>query len=84
MRILTLNLNGIRAAASKGFFDWMKRQQADVVCLQEVRAHASDITDAMRPKGYHAFFNCAQKKGYAGVALYSRREPDKVHTGFGS
>ena len=84
MRIVTLNLNGIRAAASKGFFDWLKRQNADVVCLQEIRAQASDITDVMRPKGYHAFFNSAQKKGYAGVALYSRREPDKVHTGFGS
>ena len=84
MRIVTLNLNGIRAAASKGFFEWLKRHDADVVCLQEIRAQTSDLTPAMRPKGYHAFFNCAEKKGYAGVALYSRREPDKVHTGFGS
>jgi exodeoxyribonuclease-3 len=85
MRIVTLNLNGIRAAASKGFFDWMKRRNADIVCLQEVRAQQADLTPAMRaPKGYLGFFNCAQKKGYAGVALYTRRAPDKVHVGFGS
>jgi exodeoxyribonuclease-3 len=84
MRVTTLNVNGIRSATAKGVFDWLKRQNADVICLQEVKAHESDITDAMRPKGYHAYFNCAQKKGYAGVALYTRREPDKVHIGFGS
>ena len=84
MRIIELNVNGIRSAAKKGLFEWLKRQSADVVCLQEVKAHEADILDAMRPKGYHAFFCCAQKKGYAGVALYTRREPDRVHTGFGS
>ena len=84
MRVITLNVNGIRSATKKSVFDWLKRQNADVVCMQEVKAHESDITDAMRPKGYHSYFNCAQKKGYAGVALYTRREPDKIHVGFGS
>lgn len=84
MRIITLNLNGIRSAASKGFFDWMKRRNADVVCLQEVKAQECDITDVMRVQGYHVFLSCAQKKGYSGVALYSRREPDKVVSGCGS
>ena len=84
MRVITLNVNGIRSATKKGVFDWLKRQNADVICLQEVKAHESDITAAMRPKGYHAYFNCAQKRGYAGVALYARREPEKVHVGFGS
>lgn len=84
MRVITLNVNGIRAATKKGLFDWLKRQNADIVCLQEVKAHESDLTDVMRPKGYRAYFNCAQKKGYAGVALYTRREPDNVHIGFGS
>jgi len=84
MRIISLNVNGIRSAASKGAFDWLRRQNADVICLQEVKAQEDQISDAMRPKGYHAFFNCAQKKGYAGVALYSRVQPDKVHIGFGS
>jgi exodeoxyribonuclease-3 len=85
MRVITLNVNGIRSAAKKGLFEWLPRQQADVVCLQEVKAQETDLTDQMRaPKGFHGFFNCAEKKGYAGVALYSRREPDKVRTGFGS
>jgi len=84
MRIVTQNLNGIRSAATKGFFDWLKGEAADVVCLQEVKAQECDITDAMRLPGYHIFFNCAQKKGYAGVALYSRRQPDNVQALCGS
>ena len=85
MRVITLNVNGIRSAAKKGLFEWLARQQADVVCLQEVKAKEADLTEPMRaPRGFHGFFNCAEKKGYAGVALYARREPDKVRTGFGS
>ena len=85
MRIITLNVNGIRSAAKKGLFDWLARQHADLVCLQEVKAQQSDLTaEMLAPKGLHGFFNCAEKKGYAGVALYSRREPDTVHVGFGS
>jgi len=85
MRVITLNVNGIRSAAKKGLFEWLARQQADVVCLQEVKAQEADLTEPMRaPRGFHGFFNCAEKKGYAGVALYARREPDKVRTGFGS
>ncbi|MEK7795896.1 MAG: endonuclease/exonuclease/phosphatase family protein, partial [Pseudomonadota bacterium] len=85
MRVITLNVNGIRSATSKGLFGWLKRQDADIVCVQEVRAQEGDLTDEMRlPKGYHGYFNCAEKKGYAGVALYTRREPDQVRIGFGS
>ncbi len=85
MRVITLNVNGIRSAASKGLFDWLARQRADVVCLQEVKAQERDLTNEMHaPKGFHGFFNCAEKKGYAGVALYCGREPDKVHHGVGS
>ncbi len=85
MRVITLNVNGIRSATKKGLFGWLRRQDADVVCLQEVKAQEGDLTDQMRaPKGFHGFFNCAEKKGYAGVALYSRRAPDKVRVGFGS
>lgn len=85
MRIITLNVNGIRSATSKGLFGWLKRQDADIVCVQEVRAQEGDLTDEMRaPKGYHGYFNCAEKKGYAGVALYTRRKPDQVRVGFGS
>ena len=85
MRVITLNLNGIRSAAAKGVFDWLVRQKADVVCVQEVKAQETDLTPAMHnPAGFRGYFNCAQKKGYAGVGLYCRREPDRVRVGFGS
>jgi exodeoxyribonuclease-3 len=85
MRVITLNVNGIRSAAKKGLFEWLARQNAEVVCLQEVKAQQADLTDQMlAPKGFRGFFNCAEKKGYAGVALYSRSEPDSLRVGFGS
>lgn len=85
MRVITLNVNGIRSAAKKGLFEWLPRQRADVVCLQEVKAQEADLTEPMRaPAGLHGFFCCAEKKGYAGVALYSRRAPDRIRSGFGS
>jgi len=84
MRIITLNVNGIRSATSKGFFQWLARQRADIVCLQEVKAQEDQITDAMRPVGFFPFFHCAQKKGYAGVALYTRKQPDRVDRATGS
>jgi len=85
MRIVTLNVNGIRAAARKGLFDWLAQQRADVFCLQEVRAQADQITAAeFHPANFHCFYEPAQRKGYSGVALFSRREPDEVIRGFGS
>ncbi len=78
MRIVTANLNGIRSAAGKGFFDWMKRQRADVVCLQETKCHRDQLDRTFFPRGWHAHFNCAEAKGYSGVAVYARREPDAV------
>lgn len=85
MRIVSVNVNGIRAAARKGFFNWLPRQSADVFCLQEVRAQAEQITDPMfTPNRYHCFHDYAEKKGYSGVALFSRHEPDTVIRGFGS
>ncbi|MHB8453445.1 MAG: exodeoxyribonuclease III [Acidiferrobacterales bacterium] len=85
MKIISVNVNGIRSATRKGFFTWLARQRADVVCLQEVKAQEHQLTPTMlSPKGYHGFFSCAEKKGYAGVGLYSRRLPDHVHRGFGS
>lgn len=79
MRILTVNLNGIRSAADKGYFNWQRRQNADVVCLQEVRALPEQMPDVARePPRYHAFFHPAERKGYSGVGLYCRRAPDRV------
>jgi exodeoxyribonuclease-3 len=84
MRIVTLNANGIRAAARKGVFDWLPRQSADVICLQEIRAQVEQLTDRRYfPRRWHCLYESGQRKGYAGVALYSRREPDAVIRGFG-
>jgi exodeoxyribonuclease-3 len=85
LRVITLNVNGIRSAAKKGLYRWLAAQQADVVCLQEIKAHDGDLLDAMRaPRGLRGFFCHAEKKGYAGVALYCRTAPDDVREGFGA
>lgn len=79
MRVITANVNGIRSAAKKGFFEWLSKQDADFVCLQETKAQVADLTDEIyRPQGYHCYFTDAVKKGYSGVALYSKQKPDRV------
>ncbi len=84
MRIVTVNLNGIRSAASKGFYEWLAQQDADIVCLQELKAQAADMTQQMLvPSGYRGCFHYAEKKGYSGVGIYSRRKPDAVIEGLG-
>jgi exodeoxyribonuclease-3 len=85
MRIISLNANGVRSAANKGMFDWLRKQEADVVCLQETKAQEGQLIDAMfRPDGHHCFYrDASSKKGYSGVAIYARREPDQVLTELG-
>ncbi|MFV8836236.1 exodeoxyribonuclease III [Aquisalimonas sp.] len=84
MRVISLNCNGIRAAARKGFFDWLPQQQADVVCLQELKAQPDQLpADPFHPEGYHVALHAAEKKGYSGVGIYARREPDDVIRGLG-
>ena len=84
LRVITLNLNGIRSAAKKGFFAWVQQQNADVICVQEVRAQQVDIIHpAFQLEGYHGYFHFAEKKGYSGVGIYSKREPTEVITGLG-
>lgn len=84
MRIITANTNGIRAAARKGFFDWLAHQQADVVCIQETKAQEWQLTDPVfKPKNYHCYYHDAEKKGYSGVALFCRHQPDHVIMGMG-
>jgi exodeoxyribonuclease-3 len=79
-----LNLNGIRSAERKDFFKWMTRQRADVVCVQELKAQATDLSAATRGPGrFKGYFHHAEKKGYSGVGLYCRREPDRVVEGIG-
>lgn len=78
-KIITVNTNGIRAAARKGFFDWLPNQNADVVCIQETKAQIDQLSDPVfHPEGYHCFYNDAIKKGYSGTAIYSRVKPRKV------
>ncbi len=84
MRIISINTNGIRAAARKGFFDWFKQQDADVVCIQETKAQEWQLDDEVfSPKGYQRYFVDAEKKGYSGVAIYTRHTPKKVIKGIG-
>ncbi len=79
MRVITLNANGIRSAARRGFFDWVKRQDADVVCLQETRAQEHQLgPESIALPGFTAFYVDARRRGYSGVALYARREPLSV------
>ena len=81
MRIITLNVNGIRAAAKKGLFDWLHEQKADVICLQETKAQTGQLPDPVfNPAGYCRYFADAEKRGYSGVGIYTRKEPDTVVT----
>ena len=83
-RIVTANLNGIRSAAKKGFYAWLEHQDADVVCLQELKAQAPDISlEMLNPPGFTGYFHYAGKKGYSGVGLYSKRQPDQIIEGLG-
>jgi exodeoxyribonuclease-3 len=83
LRIITANLNGIRSAAKKGFFDWVKTQSPDILCIQELKAQEGDLDQSLlTPDGYHGFFQYAHKKGYSGVGLYSKNKPDSVNIGF--
>ena len=84
LRVTSANLNGIRSASSKGFFDWLQTHAADVICVQELKAQAADMTAAMlAPEGYIGHFHYAEKKGYSGVGIYSRQAPERVTQGIG-
>ncbi|WP_130799651.1 exodeoxyribonuclease III [Streptomyces otsuchiensis] len=83
--VTTVNVNGLRAAAKKGYLDWLRATTADVVCLQEVRAEADQLAPEVRdPEGWHAFYAPAAAKGRAGVALLTRQKPERVRVGFGA
>ncbi|WJW75772.1 exodeoxyribonuclease III [Thiohalobacter sp. IOR34] len=82
MRIISFNANGIRAAGRKGFFVWLARQRADLVCIQETKAQEYQLREPLYyPRPFHCFYHDAEKKGYSGVAIYSRQQPDRVIMG---
>ena len=84
MNIISYNVNGIRAAISKGWLDWLQTEQPDILCLQESKAQKDQIdTEAMLRLGYHSYIHSAQKKGYSGVCIFSKQEPDNVVAGMG-
>jgi exodeoxyribonuclease-3 len=84
MKLISWNVNGIRAAQKGGFQQWFMDQAADVVCIQESKARPEQLDESMlHPNGYHSYWHSAEKPGYSGVAIYSKREPLEVQTGIG-
>lgn len=84
MKVTSFNVNGLRAAIKKGFLEWLQTHPADVICLQETKATQEDIdVKKLENLGYHHHWFCAQKKGYSGVAIFSKVKPDAVKTGCG-
>jgi exodeoxyribonuclease-3 len=85
LRIISLNLNGIRSAWSKNLLAWVVAQAPDIVCLQELKAQLPDLAaDMLAPDGMHAFYHAAEKKGYSGVGIWCRQKPGRVLEGFGN
>ena len=83
MRVISCNVNGVRSAEKKGFFTWLSHQRADVVCLQETKAQEDQLHEIFYPNGFHCYYFDAIKKGYSGVAIFCKREPDNIIRGLG-
>lgn len=84
IKILSWNVNGLRAAYKKGFLEWVLRERPDILCLQETKAAPEQLpAELIEVAGYRAYFASAERKGYSGVALYTRLEPDEIKAGFG-
>jgi exodeoxyribonuclease III len=84
MKIYSWNVNGLRAIAKKGFIEWFTREKPDILCLQETKASPEQLDETLlNPAGYTGYFSSAQKKGYSGVATYTKAKPDKIGYGFG-
>jgi exodeoxyribonuclease-3 len=83
IKILSWNVNGIRAIYKKGFLDWFKEEKPDILCIQETKAQQEQLPDDLiNVEGYHSYFSSAVKKGYSGVAIYSKTEPESIKKGF--
>jgi exodeoxyribonuclease-3 len=84
VKLISWNVNGIRAVARKGFLDWLASESPDVLCAQETKAHPEQLTKKLRqPPGYYSHWNSAERKGYSGVVTFSKTEPLRVQAGFG-
>jgi exodeoxyribonuclease-3 len=83
-RLLSWNVNGIRAIQKKGFLDWFKKENPDILCLQETKAHPDQLDDELKNiPGYESYFSSAEKKGYSGVVTYTKLKPKSVQQGIG-
>ena len=84
MKILSWNVNGIRALAEKGFLKWFEKESPDILCLQETKAQPDQLDESIvKPKGYTSYWNSPVRKGYAGVAVYTKKKPLSVKKDFG-
>jgi len=84
LKILSWNVNGIRALMKRGFLEWLEKESPDILCLQETKATPEQLEDSLRePKGYYAYWNYPEKKGYGGVATFTKEKPLRVQNGFG-
>lgn len=84
MKIISYNVNGIRSAINKGLLEWLRQEDPDVFCIQESKAQPEQIdVIGMQELGYHSYIHSAEKKGYSGVCIFSKEEPDKVVAGMG-
>ena len=84
IRAISWNVNGIRAAHKKGFVEWLGQTNPDIMCLQETKAHLDQLPAALKEiEGYHSFFSTPERKGYSGVGLYTKTEPEQVSCGLG-
>jgi exodeoxyribonuclease-3 len=84
MRIYSWNVNGLRAISKKNFFDWIRSENPDILCVQETKIQEATLDDKLRNiNGYHSYFSFAQKKGYSGVAVYTKFKPISVKHGIG-
>ncbi len=84
MYLLSWNVNGIRAVEKKGFLNWLENESPDVLCLQETKAHPEQLSEGLlKPSGYKTFWSSAERKGYSGVSIFTRKEPVSVEEGIG-
>ncbi|OYT29440.1 exodeoxyribonuclease III [Thermoplasmatales archaeon ex4572_165] len=84
MKIVSWNVNGVRAVEKKGFFEWFQKEKPDILCLQEIKAMSDQFPPHLKnTPGYHVFINPAERKGYSGVATYSKQQPHQIKNGFG-
>ncbi|MBU1095190.1 MAG: exodeoxyribonuclease III [Bacteroidetes bacterium] len=83
-KLISWNVNGIRAIAKKGFHEWLRKENPDILCIQETKAWKEQLDDSLiNIEGYHSYFSEAYKKGYSGVAIYTKQKPEEIKNGIG-